>query len=1081
MRIQKLQFFVYSVMAALVLFSTDSFAGSAARDNSAVSGYEFVRPEKPVSGKDIIDKQMTRQRAADVIVTLDMDLPAVSDKNNYQKIGHLQQRLLNSSEMSGAAVKYVYENVPAVSLKADSKALDFLLKSELVAGIEAPVAMQAHTLQGVAVMGAEEYRDTYNGSGVAIAVLDSGIDYTHEAFGGASFPNDKVIGGYDFGNDDGDPIPVEEGHGTNCAGIAAGDETFYQDYIGGVSPASKLYAVKVMPDNSGSTDSAKLVAAIDWCISHKYDDPNNPIKVISMSLGGGRYFDQCAGVSATLANAASAANAAGITLLASSGNDGFCDAISFPSCMPGVISVGAVFDANIGTASYCLSEYSCIGSSSDNCQAPMKYYSSPTSEAMVTGYSNSSPLLDVLASAENAYTPDIKGTSGNSVGDYFGLMGGTSAACAYAAGAVGSLQQAAIEAIGRFLSPQEVIDILSASGTPTVDNKNAVNTPLIDVAQSIDLTQSLETGDLQIIITPQEAADAGAQWRRKDSNIWLDSGDTDEDILAGTVDIEFRDASGWQSSGTISAEIQPNQLTQITAEYTESNNILLGNGTELIDFPLFTYYHDARTQSIYLASEMSGDCTITSLSLDVAAVPGQRLDNFTIRMKHTSMSEYDSSSGWQQDDWTVVYQSDEDILETGWIDFSFSELFEYNGNDNLMIDFSFDNDSWSESGLCRYTERNSARSLFYFSDSEDGDPLSWAQRIPEPIDFTLTPNLKLDLIAGSGTAANPYQISNFQQLELVNTDLSANYILTEDIDLSDRIFETAVIAAHQDDPGKGYVGTPFTGSFDGNGHTITGLTINTDSRTASYLALFGQIAAPATIKDLAVEQASIITGHDSWFIGGVCGENYGATISGCYGDITVTTGSSSWYIGGICGQNYTGDISESYALGDISAGTGSVAVGGFCGESYQGSIADSYSAAKVQAGRNSMDIGGFCGYKDGGLITEGFWDLEVSGQLESSGGVWKTTAQMTAAGTFIDSGWDYQQVWKQLEGSYPALSWQEIILDADINDDGIVNTADFSILASQWLKSESGLSANIYFDNQVSELDLFIMAQQWLE
>ena len=71
-------------------------------------------------------------------------------------------------------------------------------------------------------------RDAYIGEGVSIAIVDTGIDYTHSRLGGAGFPNDKVIGGYDYGGSANNPNSEENdlmdanGHGTSCAGIAAG-------------------------------------------------------------------------------------------------------------------------------------------------------------------------------------------------------------------------------------------------------------------------------------------------------------------------------------------------------------------------------------------------------------------------------------------------------------------------------------------------------------------------------------------------------------------------------------------------------------------------------------------------------------------------------------------------------------------------------------------------------------------------------------------------------------------------------------------------------------------------------------------
>src|SRR5690606_39309916 len=78
------------------------------------------------------------------------------------------------------------------------------------------------------------------GAGVTVAVLDTGIDYTHPDLGGGFGPGHKVVGGYDVVNDDPDPMD-DHGHGTHVAGIvAAGGQ------LRGVAPAATLPAYKVL-------------------------------------------------------------------------------------------------------------------------------------------------------------------------------------------------------------------------------------------------------------------------------------------------------------------------------------------------------------------------------------------------------------------------------------------------------------------------------------------------------------------------------------------------------------------------------------------------------------------------------------------------------------------------------------------------------------------------------------------------------------------------------------------------------------------------------------------------------------------
>ncbi|RKY24898.1 MAG: hypothetical protein DRP62_02675, partial [Planctomycetota bacterium] len=309
--------------------------------------------------------------------------------------------------------------------------------------------------QAITLANASAVRQTYNGTGIAVAIIDSGVDYTHERLGDGGFPNSKVIGGYDTGEDDSDPMPVGEAHGTCCAGIAGGDLGTVGDYIGGVAYNARIYALKMVTDDGlWPTDSA--LAAWDWCITHRDDDPDNPIKVMSNSWGIYSYpFDdpnEADAYSPAMTTAAESAVAAGITIVAASGNDGYAgDGISWPAAMSDVISVGAVYDIN----------------------------------DQVTGYSNTADILDILAPADPVYTTDIVGPDGYDLGDYFPYFNGTSSACPFAAGAVAVLQSAAFEETGSYLTPATIRNILVASGDPVTDTKVAITKPRINLGAAI--------------------------------------------------------------------------------------------------------------------------------------------------------------------------------------------------------------------------------------------------------------------------------------------------------------------------------------------------------------------------------------------------------------------------------------------------------------------------------------------------------------------------------------------------------------------------------------------------------------------
>jgi hypothetical protein len=161
-------------------------------------------------------------------------------------------------------------------------------------------------------------------------------------------------------------------------------------------------------------------------------------------------------------------------------------------------------------------------------------------------------------------------------------------------------------------------------------------------------------------------------------------------------------------------------------------------------WPIDTYYHDQRTQVIYLASEIGGAKTITDLALDVYQVPGQNLNYWTIRMKHTSRSYYSSPPYFETVGWTTVYQNHESISSTGWWNFHFQNVFEYNGTDNLLIDFSHNNSYFTTYSYCMVSDTGSDRVRGASADSTHGDPLNWSDSYNPGLWWaTGVPNLKL--------------------------------------------------------------------------------------------------------------------------------------------------------------------------------------------------------------------------------------------------------------------------------------------------------------------------------------------------
>lgn len=402
---------------------------------------------------------------------------------------HISQ-VLGELDTSGMRITQRFSYQFGFAARVTAAALADLAAHPEVIRIEPDRLLEPQLRQGLALMGAELQRAEHDGSGVSIAICDTGIDTAHPQLGGGGrlIFNDKVIGGYDTGDNDADPRPGPEGepHGTACAGIAAGDLVLVDDYVGGVAPGAKLYALKISHGTGGWAISSAMVAAWEWAISHQFDDPANPIRVISTSFGGGVYSGQsgCDDALPAMTTAAASAVAAGISLFASSGNGGECNGITWPACISYVNSVGAVYDADLGVSGSCVSASCTSKQPASACSTGYAVIENALVDH-VSAYSNSASFLTLLAPSSNASTTDIPGKGGYSSGDYTATFGGTSAASPYAAGAAAVLQSAAKAKTGAFLSPAEVRLSLTDNGDDVTDGKTALTKPRINLARAV--------------------------------------------------------------------------------------------------------------------------------------------------------------------------------------------------------------------------------------------------------------------------------------------------------------------------------------------------------------------------------------------------------------------------------------------------------------------------------------------------------------------------------------------------------------------------------------------------------------------
>lgn len=274
---------------------------------------------------------------------------------------------------------------------------------------------------------------------------------------------------------------------------------------------------------------------------------------------------------------------------------------------------------------------------------------------------------------------------------------------------------------------------------------------------------------------------------------------------------------------------------------------------------------------------------------------------------------------------------------------------------------------------------------------------------------------------GTGTEGDPFLIENAQQLAYltyrVNNGLDAagghvsnsdyHYKLMTDVDLNgSEDFQWTPIGYYTSSTDN----QCFGGHFDGNGHCVLGVYIN--SSTLSHVGLFGY-TNNATVKNLAVSGATITTTagntNISSYAGGIIGRSEGTIdIENCScsfsGDISSASYGASSYAGGIVGYALTSTITNSYNTGIVN---GSSYSGGIVGRTNTATISDCYNTGSINASRSNCGNGGIIGYaSDNTVISKCYnvGNINNVGTGNGIGGIVGYTASTTVISNCFNMG-----------------------------------------------------------------------------
>ena len=290
-------------------------------------------------------------------------------------------------------------------------------------------AINSHQDQAVAAF------PNLTGAGQSIAIIDTGVDYNAPTMGGGFGRHHKVQGGYNFIDNNGDPMD-DVGHGTAVATIAAGLAYSYRGRVyQGVAPGANIVALKV-DNGSDVLNPTRVTQAFQWVLDHqvKYN-----ITTVNISEGFLDFAVKTQG--ASFSNLLLQCKQHGIFIAASSGNDGLSNAVEYPGSDPSVISVGST-DVN----------------------------------NHISSFTNSAPALDLLAPGETVAVPYLD----DSGSIYYTYSEGTSFAAPYVAGTAALLHQA-----DPHLTTTQILGVLKSSGTRIVDHRNGLTFSELNIYQAL--------------------------------------------------------------------------------------------------------------------------------------------------------------------------------------------------------------------------------------------------------------------------------------------------------------------------------------------------------------------------------------------------------------------------------------------------------------------------------------------------------------------------------------------------------------------------------------------------------------------
>ncbi len=456
------------VVVSMILAAGNINLASAAEPSAAQKSKILTE-----GGYEKLAAQAARNGSVRIIVKVEAsftpmgDLSATEADAQVSRIARAQDKVMAQLASVNVISHYKYTYIPHIAMTVDKNALDAVLAIAEVSSVEEDALASAKQVNwDITKVGAPTaWASGYDGTGYAVAVLDTGVDSTHPLLTGkvvseacyssnysSSSASSVCPGGVTDSTASGSAMPYagncptgECDHGTHVAGTAAGLNTGQSS---GVAKGANIIAIQVFtrfdststcsPDSSCvltyASDQLKGLERV-YALRSTYS-----IASVNMSLGGSKYTANCDTDSRK--TAIDNLRSAGIATVISSGNSGYTDGMGAPGCISTAVSVGAT-------------------DSSD----------------LVASYSNSASFLHLLAPGSSILSSIPNGG--------YATWNGTSMAAPHVAGAWAVLKQVKPSA-----SVTDILSALTTTGVSVTDTRNNITKPRIQVDAAVTALNS---------------------------------------------------------------------------------------------------------------------------------------------------------------------------------------------------------------------------------------------------------------------------------------------------------------------------------------------------------------------------------------------------------------------------------------------------------------------------------------------------------------------------------------------------------------------------------------------------------------